>query len=697
MSFVRFASLFVTMLVFHSHTLPLVADEGDPENLQRASIAFRIGVGQWRPNERFSQLMELFERYKGVTDELSFFHSVTHAPIPLDEVQRRADVLAGRIGTAKKLGYRAGINILATIGHHEENLPNSLSGNYTRMTDINGDICRGSFCPNDENLQSYVRQLYEITAKADADFIWIDDDLRLGGHMPIHLTCFCDNCLGIFEQEIGKPYTRESLKAAFVAGSVAERIELRKAWIQHNRNTMQRLLTLIEQTVHGHRPSMELGFMTGDRFYEGSDHAKWARILAGRDNVTVRWRPGAGFYQDERPAGVAEKSHTLGRQAARLPADLRTIQSEIENFPYQRLQKSAHITVLEAASHIAAGVTGAAFNVLSLNDEPLDEYERLVAKLHQSRPFFDLMVKHLGRRPVVGIRPAWGRDTSATCDLEGGNWYAYYNFLEVEAPRMFELGLPIAYGPKHACVTLLSGDNVYIFSDEQVRRLLATSVYMDASALAILNKRGFRDLTGFDMVRSVPMDCIEQLTDHPLNKQLAGRMRDPRQSFYHLPADILQPLDPEAEILARVVDYTDAEVAPCVMGVFQNRLGGRVCVSGYFPWTYASTLPKSTQMKSVMRWLSKDGLPGYVASYHKINLWIRQPRHGQVALALTNSSFDAAKDVTLLLLTEQQQIRVFDMQCNETSIAAAGSDGPYQKFVIGHIEPWQIRLVVTAP
>ena len=53
----------------------------------------------------------------------------------------------------------------------------------------------------------------------------------------------------------------------------------------------------------------------------------------------------------------------MGRQVSALPDWVVTIQSEIENFPYHRLKKSAHITALEAASHIAAGCTGAAFNV----------------------------------------------------------------------------------------------------------------------------------------------------------------------------------------------------------------------------------------------------------------------------------------------------------------------------------------------
>lgn len=106
-------------------------------------------------------------------------------------------------------------------------------------------------------------------------------------------------------------------------------------------------------------------------------------------------------------------------------------------------------------------------------------------------------------------------------------------------------------------------------------------------------------------------------------------------------------------------------------------------------------LSKSSQMKSVFRWLSKETLPGYIASFHRINLWIREPQEGKVALAFTNSSFDPAKNVILLLKTKSKTIKLYDMTCKETTIHASGTDGSYQKFVIPEVEPWQISLVVS--
>jgi hypothetical protein len=218
---------------------------------------------------------------------------------------------------------------------------------------------------------------------------------------------------------------------------------------------------------------------------------------------------------------------------------------------------------------------------------------------------------------------------------------------------------------------------------------------MDAETLQQLNNMGYGELTGFEVANSVSVDRIEKFSDHPLNGNFAGRNRDNRQSFWNSPAFGLKKTNDNAQVLTSLIDYTGQEVFPCTMGVFENKLGGRVCVSGYYPWTFMENLSKSTQIKSVFRWLSKDSLPGYIASFHRINLWIREPKKGKIALAFTNSSFDPAKDLILMLRTRGKEIKLYDMNCRETIIRSSETDGPYQKFIIPYVDPWQMRLVIN--
>jgi len=663
----------------------------DPK-IDKAFISFRIGVTQWASQKRCNELFELFDKYKGVTDEITFFTSGTHAPIPLDVFSQRAGILKERMEQARKRGYRTGINILTTIGHHNENLDNSLKGNYTFMTGIDGAVSHGSFCPNDEHMQEYIRTIYQLTAHANPDYIWIDDDVRFG-HMPIGLGCFCDNCLSAFEKENGVKYTRESLKKAMDEGPVAQKLKVREAWLQHNRNTISRLFVLIERTVHEINPVMPLGFMTGDRFFEGYDFENWAKILAGPNNVPVMWRPGGGYYNDINTSELAGKSHDIGRQVSVLPEEVISIQSEIECFPYQRLKKAANIVAFEACSHIAAGCTGAAFNVLSFYDEPLDEYEPLIERLQQARPFFNLMAKLLGRYELTGINTFWNKNSYITGNLAEGDWLRSGNPLT--GHDIYNIGLPACYSGKSSQVTILGKDNIFALSKDEITRLLSGGVYMDAEALQQLNDMGFGELTGFEVVKSDNKDRIEKLTNHPLNGDFAGRERDNRQSFWKSLAYTLRSSNEKAQVLSGLVDYTGKEVSSCTMGIFENKSGGRICMSGYYPYTFMENLSKSSQMKTIFRWLSKDKLAGYVASYHRINLWIREPQNGKISLAFTNSSFDPAKNVILMLRTPNRSVKVYDMECRETVITSSGADGEYQKFVIPEVDPWQIRLVVN--
>lgn len=665
--------------------------------IEKAFISFRIGVQLWMSEDRFNALLDLFDKYRGVTDEITLFTSETHPPLNLDVVESRAAVLRERMHYARKKGYSSGINILSTIGHHNENLPGSLSEDYTHMTDIDGNVCLGSFCPNDENMRSYIKSLYEIIASAEPDYIWIDDDIRLLGHMPVTYSCFCDNCLAIFEKEFGGKYSRESLRKVFNDGSAESKLQIRKAWLQHNRNTVSKLFELVEKAVHDLKPDMPLGFMTGERFFEGYDFEKWAGILSGSGNAEVMWRPGGGFYSDERMKELAGKSHEIGRQVSLLPENILSIQSEIENFPYQVLKKSAGATSLEAASHMAAGCTGAAFNILPFGNEPFTEYEALISKLRKTRPFYDLLANTFGRHKPSGIYTGWVKDSFAANNIGWGDWLLGYigEFTGNHANEIFEIGLPVSYSPANAKVTAASGDSILAMDGGQIKSILSSGVYMDAKALINLNKLGYRELTGFEVQDFVSDDCIEEYIEHYLNKGIAGQRRDGRQSFYNCPAGVLIPCDKDAQVLGKLVNYMDKEVASCSMGVFENKLGGRICVSGYYPWTFLQNLSKSTQIKAVMRWLSKDTLPAYVDSLHKINMWVRELDDGITALALINSCLDAAENLTMMIRTDKEEISIFDMQLSETRAASCGSDGVYRKFIIPEIGAWDMCLIIT--
>lgn len=674
----------------HAESASALASTG---GIAKAFVCFRIGSTTWMNEARFTELLDLFDSNRGVTDEITLFTQETHPPLPLDAILARMPAMKARMEAARARGYRSGINILSTLGHHEENLPNSLSGDYTPMTDPNGNVCRGSFCPNGEALRGFIVKVYEGLVGANPDYIWLDDDIRLYGHMPIGPCCFCDTCVTIFSERAGKSFTRETLVAALSAGPAPEQMALRRAYLQHNRETIGRLFKLIEETVHAMAPEMPLGFMTGDRFFEGYDFDTWADILAGPNHAPVYWRPGGGTYTDERMASITDKAHDVGRQTAMLPPYVKCIESELESFPYQRLKKAAHSTALEAAAYIAGGCTGTAFNVMSQYDEPLDEFHPLVAHVRSVRPFLDVLARELGRAPSVGIHSGWCKDTYAAQN-PGGPWFGGPG-APGQCNELWSTGLPASYLASQSSVEAWSGDQMVALKDHEIRAALRKGLYLDGAALGRLNEMGYGRLTGFETAEIRHDDCIEELTEHPLNGGFVGRRRNGRQSFWKCPTHFFKATNERAQAVSRCVDYTYTEIAPCCMGVFENVEGGRICVAGYYPYEQLQNLSKASQLKSIMRWLSKDTLPAYVASFHRVNLWVRQPAPDRTAIAIVNGYMDPAENLELLVRTDRTAMRVTRMYGGETGIESPSADCPYRRFVLPKLQPWEVALAVV--
>jgi hypothetical protein len=679
----------------------------------RASVSLRVGTPVWEEEASFRGLLEAVSSSAGMADELALFTSITHSPVTLEAFRARMPIARERMALARTRGLRAGLNILTTIGHHEEDLGRRPAGAFTPMTDLRGQVSRGSFCPNDEGWRGYVRSLYEAAASSQPDFFWIDDDVRLFGHMPIGACCFCDRCLVLFAASTGRRRSREELERAFNEGSTEQALAVRKAWLEHNRRSIVGLFGLIEATVHAHLPGLLMGFMTGERPYEGYDFAEEARVLAGPGRAPVMWRPGGGFYTEDSPRDLARKSHEIGRQISALPGWVRPIQSEIENFPYQRLQKSAHTTVTEAACHIGAGCTGAAWNVFSGQQEPLDEYLPLFGALARARPFLDELARATSGSPPSGAWLAWTPDIFAGAHAppprrglpsteqhqSPARWpdAGPGPVASSSVPEIFELGIPAAYAREAASVTLLTGEMVAVADEPTLRSLLAGGVYMDAPALARLDDRGLGAQAGFRVAGVHPVDCTEELVEHELNGKHARFRRDCRQSFWHAAAYALEPVSRGAATLSRIIDYGSEEIAPCTMGVFENELGGRVCVSGYYPWRSLQNAAKSAQMRRLARWLSRDKLPGYVASFHRANLWLRVADGRVTSGLILNASLEPAVGAMVALRTKGGEVEVLDMAMGRRSAPFAATDGEYRTFPLPRLDPWSAYLVTPRP
>ncbi len=656
-------------------------------------VMLRIGPAHWLDDERFDGLLEFLAAGRGSIDELAFFTHDTHAPLSLKTMEVRLVLLKERMArTRKEIRVKCGINVLATMGHHEENLEGSLHQRSQRAMDERGRICRGCLCPSDPMNLGYVRSLYSMVARAEPDFVWVDDDVRLMGHIPIRATCFCSGCIKRFSRESGCSWSRKSLIKA-----LGEDTELRVEWLEHNRKLIADLLTVIERSLHEVSPSLPIGFMTGDRFFEGYGFDRWARVLSGPNASEVRWRPGGGFYWDDRPLGLIEKGHDIGRQVSALPQDVAVIQSEIENFPYQQLKKSVQATIVEGAAHMAAGATGLAFNVLSMNPEPLDDYLPLLDGIASARPFYKALRDSAKRQPCLGIWPAWNQDLFAASGRRG-DWLGRPGIHESLSKQyvLGEIGLPICYDRSGASAATFSGATPLSFPDDELEEIFRGGVYLDVGAWDTLDQRGLSSLTGVRPIETVERDAIEVFTDHPVNGPFVGRRRDCRQSFWWSePGHVLEPTQGGVQILAEMVDYLGRRLGPC-MTSFTNELGGRVVVAGYFPWFLVHSQAKSAQLKSVFRWLSDDRLPAFVEDFAKVAIWARGNADHPSTIILVNASLDPLEHVHVRIRSSSDRFcaaRLSGQRSTVRSHITSDMPGGWCRIDLGEFLPWGASLL----
>ncbi len=643
----------------------------------------RVGSAHWLDDAQFESLVQFLSRSGGVFDELAFFTASTHAPLPISEAKTRLSRLRGVMQRVRReLDVRAGVNVLATMGHHEENLEESLDQDWQRVVDESGQTCRGTYCPLDERFRGYVRELYIHAALSRPDFIWIDDDVRLAGHGAAHYTCFCDRCVSRFSEEVGRSFTRQQLVRA-----LSKDFSLRRRWLEHNRRVIHELLSLIRRAVDTVDPGIEIGFMTGDRFYEGYDFSRWAEAISG--DSPARWRPGGGFYWDDVPMGLVEKAHDVGRQVASLPVWVETIQSELENFPYHMLKKSIHTVVVESVAHLAAGATGIAFNILTQHTEPLDQYKPLLEAIHTARPVF-LALGELGRQPPRGIFPAWNKDLFLA-NGTSENWFGPPNVLSLLRRQyvLGEIGLPMCYDAESASVITLSGGIPDSLSDEYLEKILRKGVYMDAHACRAICERGFSDLVGVEVAAEYSEDAIEVFTNHELNGKHASRKRDCRQSFWPETAYTLNAVEDGVSAVSRLTNYRGDDLGPC-LSIYENRLGGRVAVSGYYPWFLIHSDSKTYQLKSLFLWLSGNRLPIVVDSFAKIVAWARGRRDDCCSYVLVNASLDRAEKVEVSVRSPSPAVTLVTMNGDRQQLELDTHPDSflYRRLVIPEIEPW---------
>jgi len=650
-----------------------------------ASVTWRLGTPVEKDGDFFN-LLDFFKRHR-LTGKLSFFIATSHTPARLELIRQQTDPVARRLRQLREAGYPAGVNPLCTLGHVDEGLDMCVDiPDAMRFTNVHGQSAKGNFCPSDQVWrEKYVKPFYEIVARMKPDFIYTDDDIRLLWHAVPGKGCFCDRCMERIRRRLGYEGDRAGLEA-WLADPVSGESRKRRL-LQYNRELLADLYEYIAGVIHAVDPKIPVGAMDCNISYHGSPFEEIYRQLSRYGNE-VYWRPGGGFYNDNMPDQSIGKANSLAGECAYLPPGVAKVEAEVENFNYQRLNKSIHMTSQEALLYIAAGCRGVAWNVFPSTDfDSWSTSDRLADALEALRPKMDAAVLACGTARPQGVWNGLGRDAYMAHNRGRANWLdgdaGGSSDLAFLGSKLQKIGIPAAYREEDCVVWAPSVESVWSLETNAIARLLSGGAYLSAEAAAALVERGFAADIGFVPDGEEPGFTNERLLEHPLTTGIVGLMRDGRKSFWGGTVTRLKPLA-GAKAMSETVGDRNVLVSPCVSGTFENARGGRVFVTGYYPWSRLFYQHTADSMKRVFRWLSRDRL-SLVGSFHRAVLWQR----GERALALYNASLDRAEGLDLLL---PKRLAARLKVVGTDQVVEGSDEGAYRRYRVPAVDAWSVAF-----
>ncbi len=507
-----------------------------------------------------------------------------------------------RIKQYKDAGVKSvGINILCTIGHLEEGWGVLPKASFQYKVNENGVESKACLCPASQEFLEYTAKRYALYAETGADFIWMDDDIRLGNHGVAKEFCYCPVCVQKFNCENNKTLSRATLVKL-----VRSDENIKNAWEnQHNRAILT-LFETIEKAVHNTDSAVDIGYMS----VFGSAKKEW--ILKSK---AAKFRPGGGFYKDERPIDLFAKCFAVQSQVKNYPADSRDIQYEYEAFNYQTLERSVHISELETSLAIMSGCNGVLYN-----DNIFYDREETVSMLKKSAD-------------------KWKTLTLVNESCKPTGVYCENGLISL---MLNEISIPITRYPENAVAAVAMGNELCALTDSEIESLLNKNLLTDGRGVQILHERGFGSFCGGRVKAVYDNGMAERFTDSHINGDFKQHYRDVFMNFtdYNSCENAYEmELSAEAEAVSNLETITHRPLG-CSMYKFAGISGLRFAADGYMMPKSIKSAPKREQLGNLIDWLSYDKLPVRIKKAVKIMPSVTTDNNGGMNIMLTNASFD---------------------------------------------------------
>jgi len=639
--------------VDNATAIELVKQERQAANLPRpGSQGVRYLLRFYYPalasDERLLQALE-FTRLSKADGVLLFEASYDMDPalLSLDDLKMRFKRIQDIIPSFRRLVAEVHINMMITLGHVDAGSAKPECFPFQFMVDETGNASRSTVCPLDVGFKKHIAAQYRLAAECAADAVWVDDDTRYLWHDTAGMTCFCPLHLAAMQRRSGRSWSRAELVQALQNDDLPQ--DLRSLWFELQEGSILELARIIEQVVHAVNPEMRIGLMTvGQSVHaaEGRRTDRLLRVLAGKTRPLVR--PGSGFWNDERPLGVFDKSEGCARELSFIGEDVCAV-AEVENHPYSPYLKSERLLALELALDVLGGMPDLSLNILSSmgGAGPLEPAgTAYAALLVQQKPYLDALARQRAGLLRQGIGVVDHEDFARFSRLRGKSLVSWQQARPWES-LLARLGFPIAY--PDGAPNWLAGDVIRAISDYELDWYLRESAVLDPLAVQGLLERGWGKQLGILDARPVNDGVNEVITDDPLNGNFAGQILP---AYNHIPAKQLYTFEVEgkARLLSRWVNVDGKDCGPGLTvlefhrPVFSDQSVRRIALLPYAleqPAGVFLNLSHREIWAAVLEHLSRRPLPCRVTQgFNLYPQFFSAPESNAGMLAVTNLSAD---------------------------------------------------------
>lgn len=598
------------------------------KNEFRYLLRFAIQPGH-HEKERFETLVEFCKAAK--IDDVTFHlncEELNQGHLIKEETKEWMELISKAKESLLELNITTSINPWITLLHGDRGRKLKEGQNFRLMVDPYGNKASATVCPECENWQQYITEMYAYYASIKPDIVWLEDDFRFHNHYPlIWGGCFCDKHMEEFSKKAGKKLTREE----FVEGILkpGKPHQYRKIWLETCRDTMTKLAEKIGKAVHEISPETKVGLMSSSPMVhcaEGRDWGKLLKGLAGEHSPVDRIHLPA--YSTETLQNYLLGFSSSSRMtAAVLPEDT-IIYPELENFPHSRFSKSKAFTQFQIETSLAVGAKGITINIFDMMGNGIMISEGYQYVLAESKDFLSKISSlNLNMENEQGIKILFDSKSSFTIETEIGK-----NMRELYPQETFFASLFSAYGIANTYskekvhngeVIAVSGQYFRNLTKNEIKNIFENNyVIMNGDAAYTLFKMGYGSLAGIKNAEWREEDSAYQAFEQVCDGKVYAGISEARISSQVCAGDFLQIEYDKNPKLKTIIKNPKCETIAYGMTVYDNHVF--ILPYGKFNNGYEAHLNTLRQeiIKETIREIKGYNLPvflkdaPYVAIYH---------------------------------------------------------------------------------